>query len=81
MILMKAITVEQSRTASREYLISVLQDSKVIMRRHSVGIDPAGAAASALASAMGYVGAYIIIAPEDVIKHIPIELRSNTVNQ
>lgn len=77
---MVLITIEMSRTASREYLISVSKENKTIYMRNSAGCDAGGAAASAVRAAMTYVGDYTIIAPKEVMEHIPVNVRSGTMN-
>lgn len=75
------VTVEQSRTASREYLISLNIDNKTIFRRHSAGHDAGGAAAQAVRTAMGYKGEYCIIAESEVSKFIPPHFLYGKMNE
>lgn len=73
------ITVEESRS-TREFLISKEKNGRVIIARHSCGLDPANAAAMAVRSAMQHVGQYIIIAHSDVAKHIPKDMMTGRMN-
>lgn len=74
------ITVEQSRTASREFLISIKNGDKTIAARQSAGSDAAGAAAQAVSAAMRYAGTFCIIAHSEVRAHIPSQFLSGSTN-
>ncbi len=77
---MIVITIEKSRRADQQYLLSVAVNKKIKYARYAVGLDAGGAAASAVRAAMGEVGQYCIIAPTEVLNMIPESVRSGFAN-
>jgi len=56
---------------------ALAQNGKVQSIGHDAGVGPSAAAAKAITLAMSYANIrYVIIAPQDVLEFIPVEIRS-----